>query len=109
MITKSRLHMHNHNKPQGRAYIVGERNALKSLGEALIKASKSVVGFETIDLFTSDGHKYQILITCDVSEDEWQVLPVPYDKKHDPNSLEIVKAFNELVTEKCDDSSHHIS
>ena len=51
MQVKSRLHMHNHAEPNGRAYIVGEKQALRALGEALIKASKSVVGFETIDLF----------------------------------------------------------
>lgn len=94
--TKARLHMHNHKEPNGRAYIVGERAALKSLGEALIKASKNVIGFDNIELYTSDGHKYEILITCDVSEEEWQSLPVPYDKKHDPNNLEIVRTYNEL-------------
>lgn len=94
--TKARLHMHNHNEPNGRAYIVGERQALKNLGEALIKASKSVLGLENIELYTSDGHKYEILITCDVSEEEWQNLPVPYNKKHDPTTLEIVRTYNEF-------------
>lgn len=94
--TKARLHMHNHNEPNGRAYIVGEKAALRSLGEALIKVSKSVIGLDNVELYTSDGHKYEILITCDVSEEEWQTLPVPYNKKHDPNSLEIVKTYNEF-------------
>lgn len=94
--TKARLHMHNHNEPNGRAYVVGEKAALKSLGEALIKASKSALGLETVELYTSDGHKYEIFITCDVSEEEWQNLPVPYNKKHDPNNLEIVRTYNEF-------------
>ena len=93
---KSRLHMHNHNEPNGRAFIIGEKAALKNLGEALIKVSKSAIGFENIELYTSDGHKYEILITCDVSEDEWQTLPVPYNKQHDPNNLEIVRTYNEF-------------
>lgn len=93
---KSRLHMHNHNEPNGRAFIIGEKTALKSLGEALIKASKSAVGIENIELYTSDGHKYEILIACDVSEDEWQNIPLPYDKKHDPSKLEIVKTYDEF-------------
>lgn len=93
---KARLHMQNHNEPQGRAYIVGDKQALKALGEMLIKTSKSVIGLDTIELFTSDGHKYEIVVTCDVSEEEWQNIPVPYDKKHDVNKLEIIQTFNEL-------------
>lgn len=93
---KARLHMHNHNEPNGRAFIIGERLALRSLGEALIKASKNALGIENIELYTSDGHKYEILITSEVSENEWQTLPVPYDKKHNPNSLEIISTYNEL-------------
>lgn len=95
-IARGRLHMHNHNEPNGRAFIIGEKVALKTLGEALIKASKSVIGLENLELYTSDGHKYEILITCDVSEEEWQELPVPYNKKHDPNNLEIVRTYKEF-------------
>jgi len=94
--TKARLHMHNHNEPNGLAFIVGERQALRSLGESLIKASKSVLGLENLELYTSDGHKYKILITSEVSEQEWQTLPVPYDTKHDPNNLEIIKTYKEF-------------
>lgn len=93
---KARLHMHNHTEPNGRAFIIGEKLALRSLGEALIKASKNTLGIENIELYTSDGHKYEILITSEVSENEWQTLPVPYDKKHNPNHLEIVSTYNEL-------------
>jgi hypothetical protein len=93
---KSRLHLQNHNEPNGTAYIIGEKHALRALGEALIKTSKSVVGLDTIELYTSDGHKYEIVITCDVSEEEWQELPTPYDKKHNVNKLQIINAFNEV-------------
>lgn len=92
---KSRLHLQNHNEPNGTAYIIGERQALRALGEALIKTSKSIVGLETVELYTSDGHKYEIVITCDVSEEEWQELPTPYDKKHDSTKLSIIQSFNE--------------
>jgi len=90
--------MHNHTEPNGRAYIVGEKQALKALGEALIKTSKSVIGLDTIELYTSDGHKYEIIITCDISEEEWQELPVPYNKKHNPENLQIVESFNQIKT-----------
>ena len=88
--------MQNHDQPNGRAYIIGERDALKQLGEALIKTSKSVVGLDTIELYTSDGHKYELVITCDVDENEWQQLPTPYNKEHDPTVLSIIKTFEEL-------------
>lgn len=94
--SKARLHMHNHDEPNGRAFIIGEKAALKALGESLIKASRSVLGLENIELYTSDGHRYEIVITCSVSEDEWQNLPVPYDESHDPNQLDIVKTYNEI-------------
>lgn len=93
---KSRLHLQNHNEPNGTAYIIGEKQALRALGEALIKTSKSIVGLDTVELYTSDGHKYEIVITCDVSEEEWQQLPTPYDKKHNAGQLQIINAFNEL-------------
>lgn len=95
-VTKSRLHMHNHTEPNGRAYIIGERKALRELGEALIKASKSVIGMDTIHMYTSDGHRYELMIACDVSEEEWQELPVPYSKKHNPCELSIVKTYDEI-------------
>lgn len=94
-----RLHMHNHNEPNGRAFILGDKQALKALGDALMKASQCAAGFENIQLYTSDGHKYELLIARDISEEEWQSLPVPYDKKHDPNSLEIVKTYDELKSQ----------
>lgn len=97
MLAKARLHMHNHNEPNGNAYIIGEREALRKLGETLIKASQSTVGFETIQLYTSDGHAYKLIATRQVTEEEWQTIPVPYDKKHDPSQLEIVQTYNELI------------
>lgn len=93
---KSRLHMHNHTEPNGTAYIIGERQALKILGQSLIKASKSVLGLENVEFYTSDGHKYELVITCDISENEWQNLPVPYSKEHNPEVLEIVQSYKEL-------------
>jgi hypothetical protein len=100
LTAKARLHIQNHNEPNGRAIIVGERAALKALGTALTKASNSVLGLEQVELYTSDGHKYEILITCDASEQEWQTLPVPYDKSHDLNTLQVVKTLDEIKNSK---------
>lgn len=100
LTAKARLHIQIHNEPNGRSIIAGERAALRALGMALTKAGNSVLGLEQVELYTSDGHKYQVLITCDATEEEWQKLPVPYDKNHDLNSLEIVKQFDEIVSNK---------
>lgn len=94
---KARLHMHNHNTPGGRAYILADRAGLRALGEALVRTSQSVAGFETVQLYTSDGHRYELLVTCSISEDEWQALPTPYSKEHNPEKLEIVCAINEFT------------
>lgn len=96
LTAKARLHIQNHKEPNGRAIIVGERAALKALGAALTKASSSVLGLEQVELYTSDGHKYEIVVTCDASEDEWQALPVPYDENHDLTKLEIIKTYDEI-------------
>lgn len=96
LTAKARLHIQIHNEPNGRSIIVGERAALKALGTALTKASTSVLGLEQVELYTSDGHKYEIVVTCDASEEEWQTLPVPYDKNHDLTKLEIIKTYDEI-------------
>lgn len=100
LIAKARLHIQIHNEPNGRAIIVGERAALRALGTALTKASNSVLGLEQVELYTSDGHKYEVLITCDATEEEWQKLPVPYDKTHDLSRLEVVKMLDEIIKSK---------
>ena len=42
LTAKARLHIQNHNEPNGRAIIVGERAALKALGTALTKVGVEV-------------------------------------------------------------------
>lgn len=96
LTAKARLHIQNHTEPKGRAIIVGERAALRALGTALTKASSSVIGLEQVELYTSDGHSYEILVSCDVAEEEWQALPCPYDKKHDLTELQIIKTIDQF-------------
>ena len=73
----SRLHLYPHKEPQGTAYIVGERKALKELARALDRAASSPVGTDTVTLYGSDGHPYTVLITKDISEEEWQDITQP--------------------------------
>jgi len=100
LTAKARLHIQIHNEPNGRSIIVGERAALKALGMALTKAGTNVLGLEQVELYTSDGHKYEIVVTCDATEEEWQKLPVPYDKNHNLNDLEIIRTLDEIKSQK---------
>lgn len=93
---KKRLHLYPHNGPGTRAYIVAEPGALRALAQAAEDAARGVLGFETIKFYSSDGHEYELAIVCDVTEDEWQGLPVPSDEKSDPSKLSIVQTFDEL-------------
>lgn len=93
---KKRLHLYPHNGPQTRAYIVAEPGALKALAQAAEDAARGLLGFETIKFYSSDGHEYELAIVCDVTEEEWQGLPVPSDQRSDPSRLAIVQTFDEL-------------
>ncbi len=92
MNVKSRLHLYQPKETKGQAFIVGEKAAMLALSEALKKAATGVVGTETIHLYTSDGHDYEIMITKSVEEDEWQNFP------KDPSKLKSVEIYNELKT-----------
>lgn len=77
MIVKSRLHLYQHDGPKSRGYIIGEKQALRALSEALRKAADGVLGSETVTVYGNDGHDYEVFITRDVSEQEWQTLDRP--------------------------------
>lgn len=79
MIAKSRLHIYPPQGPKSRAYILGERQALRALSEALRKAADGVLGSETVTLYGNDGHDYEIFVTRELSETEWQTLASPTD------------------------------
>jgi hypothetical protein len=93
---KSRIHLYPHAGPNSRGYIVAERSALRSLAKHLEDAARGLAGFETVKCYSSDGHEYELVIVCDVSEDEWQNLPVPGDQQSDPSKLAIVRTWDEF-------------
>jgi hypothetical protein len=95
---KSRLHLYSHNEPQSTAYIIGEKSALRELGEKLIQASQSIVGFENIKFHTSDGHEYDLTIIGSVDELEWQAMSPPYIKSLVPK-IKIIQDYNELKSQ----------
>ena len=94
---KSRLHLYSHRGPKTRGYIVADPLALRGLAKALTAAASSAVGFETTTFYGSDGHEYELVIVCDVDEEEWQQLPLPSDKTADPNKLTVVQVYNDLI------------
>jgi len=96
MKTMSRLHLYPHKEPNGRAYIVAERRALKALAKKLEQTADGLVGFDKITLYSSDGHPYDLMIVSDISEEEWQNLDVPSSRWSDPSKLETVKLVDEL-------------
>lgn len=90
---KARVHLHSHKEPKGRAYIVADRRGLLALAAILQRAANNMIGLETIELYSSDGHPYNLVITT-ADEEEWQKLSVPYDKTSDPSQLDIIKIYD---------------
>lgn len=86
----ARLHIYPHSEPQQDLHIVADPQALRALGQALIKAAQNSLGFERVKLHTSDGHEYTAMIVSGVTEEEWQTIPPAYIKSSVPkiSSLE---------------------
>jgi hypothetical protein len=76
----ARLHIYTHQEPQQDLNIAGDPAALRALGEALIKVSKTPQGFERVKLHTSDGHEYTAMIVSGITEEVWQSIPPAYAK-----------------------------
>ena len=81
----ARLHIYPHNEPREDLHIIADPAALRALGNALIKAAQTPMGFERVKLHTSDGHEYTAMIVADVSETEWQDISPAYAKSTVPN------------------------
>lgn len=95
----SRVHIHHHKEPNGRAYIIGDKQGLLELAKTIERAAKSYAGLESIKLFSSDGHPYEIAVVSSISEEEWQNMLLPYDKSSDPSKLETVKLYDSIKEE----------
>lgn len=95
MKSMGRLHLYPHREPRDTAYIVADRRALRDLAKKLTQAADSSVGIDSVTFHGSDGHEYKLMIVSDVSEDEWQVLPLPQLKLNAASELSIVKIYHE--------------
>ena len=73
-----RLHIYPPTGPRGTGYIVADRQALRGLAQAAQTASAGNFGFETIKLYSADGHEYELVLTSAVGEEEWQTMESHY-------------------------------
>lgn len=90
MNIQSRLEIYPSKDVKDRSVIIGERRALRELGQALIRASENAAGFESITLYKGNGHGYEIFITKNVDESEWQSIP------EDPNNINFIYEYDRL-------------
>ena len=97
MKSMSRVHIYTHKRPNDIAYIVGDKMALRALSDALKEAANGVVGLEKVTLYTSDGHSYDIVISSDVAEEEWQTIKPSYDRSSDPTTLKSIELYTEFT------------
>ena len=74
----ARLHVYPHSEPKTELHIVGDAEALRALGNALLAVSKNPYLFQKVRLHTSDGHEYTAMIVSGVEEEEWQTIPPAY-------------------------------
>jgi hypothetical protein len=93
-----RLHIYPPTGPKTTGYIVADRQALRGLAEAAKNASAGGFGFETVKLYSSDGHEYELILTSDVSEDEWQDIQPQYSKSTVP-VVGTIQDYQELKQE----------
>jgi len=91
MNIKSRLEIYPSDDVKGRAVIVGERQALKELAYALIRAATDATGFHSVNLYKGNGHDYEIFVTRNVEESEWQNMPSNAEGIEFVNEYESVK------------------
>ncbi len=93
-----RLQIYPPTGPQGTGYIVADRSALRGLAEAAKSAATGAMGFETVKLYSSDGHEYELIITGEVDDQEWQSLPTNY-VDHKMPSVSMLQNYQNLREE----------
>ena len=93
-----RLHIYPPTGPRSTGYIVADRAALRGLAEAAKTASAGNFGFETIKLYSADGHEYELVLTSAVGEEEWQTMESHYAKDVVP-TVDTIQDYQTLKRE----------
>ena len=96
MKSLNRVHLYPHSEPNGIAYVVADKQGLRDLAKKLMQAADGATGIETLTVHGSDGHAYEMYIVADMTESEWQNMPVPAQDLGSPAQLEIVQVYNSL-------------
>ena len=91
-----RLQIYPPSGPRHTGYIVADRAALRGLAEAAKTASSNALGFETLILYSADGHEYELVITSDVTDTEWQEIGANYDAKSAMPRVDTLQHYQEL-------------
>lgn len=92
MNCKSRLEIYVGKDVKSRTVIAGERQALRELANALLKAADVTTGFHSINVYKGNGHDYEIFVTKNVEEDEWQNMPSKAE------GLEFIKDYDQMLS-----------
>jgi len=100
-----RLHIYPPSAPRSTGYIVADRQALKGLVQAAQTASAGHFGFETIKLYSADGHEYELVVTSAVGEEEWQTMESHYAKDVVP-TVGTIQDYQDLKKELRDSNEN---
>ncbi len=97
-----RLHIYPPTGPRGTGYVVADRQALRGLAQAAQTASAGNFGFETIKLYSADGHEYELVLTSAVGEEEWQTIESHYAKEIVPTvcTIQDYQDLKQIAKEK---------
>jgi len=93
-----RLHVYPPTGPRGTGYIVADRQALRGLAQAAQTASAGNFGFETIKLYSADGHEYELVLTSAGGEEEWQTMESHYAQDTVP-AVSTIQDYQDLKAE----------
>ena len=61
-------------------------------------ASAGNFGFETIKLYSADGHEYELVLTSAVGEEEWQTMESHYAQDTVP-AVSTIQDYQDLKAE----------
>ena len=92
MNVKSRIKIYTGKDIKDRTVIAGEPNALRALAKTLINTANSPSGFDAIRLYEGTGHDFEIVVTSDITEDEWQNMPAK------SSDLACIQIYDDLRT-----------
>jgi len=97
MKSTGRLHIYPPTGPRSNGYIIADRAALRGLADAA-KTASAGFGFETIKLYSADGHEYDLVLTSAVDEEEWQSMACHYRQTTVPQ-VGTIQDYNDLKRE----------